>query len=72
MIEIGMKSFPEIFLMKGMAQEVCWIFTKFFPFFKFSLPSITSVNWDYFSIYIQMGGRILVLHPTSLSEFTER
>ncbi|XP_062171365.1 DNA repair protein RAD51 homolog 2 isoform X1 [Alnus glutinosa] len=39
MIEIGMKSFPEIFLMKGMAQE--------------------------------MGGRILVLHPTSLSEFTE-
>ncbi|KAH7560960.1 hypothetical protein JRO89_XS10G0147600 [Xanthoceras sorbifolium] len=40
MIEIGAKSFPEIFHMKGMAQE--------------------------------MAGRILVLRPTSLSEFTER
>ncbi|KAJ4725942.1 DNA repair (Rad51) family protein [Melia azedarach] len=39
MIEIGAKSFPEIFHMKGMAQE--------------------------------MAGRILVLQPTSLSEFTE-
>ncbi|KAK4850665.1 hypothetical protein QYF36_008793 [Acer negundo] len=40
MIEIGARSFPEIFHLKGMAQE--------------------------------MAGRILVLRPTSLSEFTER
>ncbi|KAK1583969.1 hypothetical protein Q3G72_028735 [Acer saccharum] len=40
MIEIGARSFPEIFHLKGMAQE--------------------------------MAGRILVLWPTSLSEFTER
>ncbi|GAV71376.1 Rad51 domain-containing protein [Cephalotus follicularis] len=40
MIEIGVTSFPELFHMKGMAQE--------------------------------MAGRILVLRPTSLSEFTER
>ncbi|XP_048444724.1 DNA repair protein RAD51 homolog 2 isoform X2 [Pyrus x bretschneideri] len=39
MIEIGSKSFPEIFHKKGMAQE--------------------------------MAGRILVMRPTSLSEFTE-
>ncbi|KAK3206114.1 hypothetical protein Dsin_020160 [Dipteronia sinensis] len=39
MIEIGARSFPEIFHLKGMAQE--------------------------------MAGRILVLRPTSLSEFTE-
>ncbi|XP_061352043.1 DNA repair protein RAD51 homolog 2 [Gastrolobium bilobum] len=39
LIEIGIKSFPEIFHRKGMAQE--------------------------------MAGRILVLHPTSLSEFAE-
>ncbi|KAJ7947750.1 DNA repair (Rad51) family protein [Quillaja saponaria] len=39
LIEIGMKSFPEIFHMKGMAKE--------------------------------MAGRILVLRPSSLSEFTE-
>ncbi|KAL5581162.1 hypothetical protein UlMin_013604 [Ulmus minor] len=39
MIEIGVKSFPEIFNMKGMAQE--------------------------------MAGRILVLRPTSVPEFTE-
>ncbi|KAA8543982.1 hypothetical protein F0562_021841 [Nyssa sinensis] len=39
MIEIGVNSFPEIFHMEGMAQE--------------------------------MAGRILVLRPTSLSEFTE-
>lgn len=31
MIEIGAKSFPEIFHMKGMAQEVCEFFlVKFF------------------------------------------
>uniref|UniRef100_A0A0R0G4W3 RecA family profile 1 domain-containing protein n=1 Tax=Glycine max TaxID=3847 RepID=A0A0R0G4W3_SOYBN len=40
LIEIGINSFPEIFLKKGMAQE--------------------------------MAGRILILHPTSLSEFAER
>ncbi|KAK1549296.1 hypothetical protein Q3G72_021975 [Acer saccharum] len=40
MIEIGARSFPEIFHLKGMAQE--------------------------------MAGRILVLRPTSLSEFTKR
>ncbi|KAI4322203.1 hypothetical protein L6164_021920 [Bauhinia variegata] len=39
LIEIGVKSFPEIFHKKGMAQE--------------------------------MAGRILILRPTSLSEFTE-
>ncbi|KAH1207819.1 DNA repair protein RAD51 2 [Glycine max] len=39
LIEIGINSFPEIFLKKGMAQE--------------------------------MAGRILILHPTSLSEFAE-
>ncbi|OIW03946.1 hypothetical protein TanjilG_30222 [Lupinus angustifolius] len=39
LIEIGMKSFPEIFHKKGMAQE--------------------------------MAGRILILRPTSLSEFAE-
>ncbi|XP_030447751.2 DNA repair protein RAD51 homolog 2 isoform X3 [Syzygium oleosum] len=40
LIEIGAKSFPEIFHMRGMAQE-------------------------------QMAGRILVLRPASLAEFTE-
>ncbi|KAL6532638.1 hypothetical protein OROHE_014060 [Orobanche hederae] len=40
MIEMGFSSFPEIFQMEGLAQE--------------------------------MSGRILVLRPTSLSEFTDR
>ncbi|KAL6499821.1 DNA repair protein RAD51 [Orobanche gracilis] len=40
MMEMGFSSFPEIFQMEGLAQE--------------------------------MSGRILVLRPTSLSEFTDR
>ncbi|WZY89931.1 hypothetical protein YC2023_046666 [Brassica napus] len=42
-IEMGLKSFPEVFHLKGMAQEVV----------------------------LQMAGRILVLRPTSLSDFTQ-
>uniref|UniRef100_A0A9I9DXH5 RecA family profile 1 domain-containing protein n=1 Tax=Cucumis melo TaxID=3656 RepID=A0A9I9DXH5_CUCME len=51
MIEIGMRSFPDVFNKKDMAKEC----------FKMDPCQFT----------FQMAGRILVLRPASLSEFTE-
>ncbi|KAK2998985.1 hypothetical protein RJ639_024447, partial [Escallonia herrerae] len=68
MIEIGVNSFPEVFYMEGMAQEVYSMLIQYLCL----INVVLSTSENYMQFILQMAGRILVLRPASLSEFTER
>lgn len=79
MIEIGEKSFPQIFRQEGLAQKVLMLhLVHIHRHFENSLRCCTFVlivldfMGCYLVFFVQMAGRILVLRPTSLSEFTKR
>lgn len=72
LLEIGLRSFPEIFQMKEMAKEVSECYFSWFAFSFFAFVILPKNKTDDHLFLLQMAGRILVLQSTSLSDFTQQ